>query len=145
MASSNSKKSRKGLAVGLAVLGVAGLSLAAASTLSLTSSAKFQAGSATISADCQGVVAIPVTFGAPTLATTGVNAGSYSASSVKFASIVAACDTLNYKVAIKTAAGWTDITPTTPAPKIAGTTLDVSIPTATLANDITGVSLTIYS
>lgn len=142
MASTKSKKSRKGLALGLAVLGVAGLSLAAASTLTLNSSAKFQAGSTAILADCQTTgVPIPVAFGAPALNTTS---GLYSASTVKFSSIATTCNTLNYKVAIKTAAGWTDITPGTGA-QISGTTLDVTIPTATVANDITGVSLTIYS
>ena len=44
MASTKSKKSRKGLAIGLAILGVAGLSLATASQLSLTNSGKFQSG-----------------------------------------------------------------------------------------------------
>lgn len=147
MASTQSKKTRKGLAIGLAVVGVAGLSLAAASQLSLTSAAKFQAGSVTINADCQGTTAIPVTFGAPTLNTTS---GVYSAASVDFGSIAVTgtpnCNGLKYKVAIQTSTGgtWTDITPTG-SPTVTAATLSVAIPSGTTASNITGVSLTIFS
>jgi len=150
MASTKSKKTRKALAVGLAVVGVAGMSLAAASQLSLTNNTKFQAGSTTITADCQGTTNIPVTFGTPTLnSTTGV----YSAQSVIFSgvkSLAAECGGLTYKVAVKTPSGWSEVTtgtPTVPTTTAAGSTsvLTVAIPAGVVANDISGVSLTIYS
>lgn len=150
MASTKSKKVRKVLAVGLAVVGVAGMSLAAASQLSLTNSTKFQAGSTTISADCQGTTPIPVTFGTPALnATTGV----YSASTVVFSGVKstsAECGGLTYKVAVKTPTGWSEVTTGTPTvptttPAASTSVLTVSIPAGVVANDISGVSLTIYS
>jgi len=146
MASTKSRTSRKGLAVALAVVGAAGLTLAAASQLSLTSAAKFQAGSVTINADCQGTTPVPVTFGAPALNTT---TGVYAASSIDFSGIVVTgapnCNGLKYKVAVQTATGgaWTDITVGTPT--ISAATLSVAIPAGTVASNITGVSLTIYS
>src|SRR4051794_21447974 len=142
--STKSKKSRKGLAIGLAILGIAGLSLATASQLTLTNSGKFQSGAVDILADCQGTVPITVGFTAPALnATTGV----FSAASITFAGVksqVGECVGLNYKVAIKVGTTYTDVTVGTP--KVAApvspattTTITVAIPSGTVQSDIAGV------
>jgi len=63
MASTKSKKSRKGLAVGLAVLGVAGLSLASAATLTVNSSTLGSGVQVVASCDTDGIdVSYETTF-----------------------------------------------------------------------------------
>jgi hypothetical protein len=152
MASTKSKKSRKGLAIGLAILGVAGLSLATASQLSLSSAGKFQSGAVAINADCQGLTTIPVGFSPVVLNTT---TGIYSASNITFSGVkstAAECGGLTYDVTIKTVqtpvyTAVTIATPTVPTTVGAGTTsvLTVPIPAGVVQSDITGVSLTIHS
>jgi hypothetical protein len=148
MASTKSKKSRKGLAIGLAILGVAGLSLATASQLSLSNAGKFQSGAVAINADCQGTTTIPVAFSTPTLNTT---TGIYSAASITFSGVkstAAECGNLTYDVAIKTTGLYAAAaTGTVPVTVGAGSTsvLTVAIPAGTVQSDITGVSLTIHS
>src|SRR4051794_9603438 len=148
MASTKSKKSRKGLAIGLAILGIAGLSLATASQLSLTPSGKFQTGAVTLDADCQGTTAIGVTFPNPVLNTA---TGLYNAPAVVFTGVkstTAECGGQTVRVAYKTTGVYTAITPNpanVPTTITAGSTssLTVTLPAGVTQNDITGISLTI--
>lgn len=96
--STKSKKSRKGLAIGLAILGVAGLSLASASALNLGGTPQLQAGVKDV-AGCQ-TSTIAVSFGAPTLVS-----GVYSSNTVKLASIDPTCANASYKIALLDSAG----------------------------------------
>ena len=93
MASTKSKKSRKGLAIGLAILGVAGLSLASASALNLTGTPQLQAGVKDV-AGCQ-TTPIAVSFAAPTLV-----GGAYTSTAVTLTSIDSLCAGSTYKVAL---------------------------------------------
>jgi len=91
---------RKVLAVSLAVLGVAGLSLASASTLNVTGSGStIQAGVDAVGA-CQGTSAVAASFGAPVL-----TSGAYRTTSVSLSGIVAACAGKSLKVAFLDSTG----------------------------------------
>ena len=74
----------------------------------------------------------------------------YAASSIDFSGIVVTgtpnCNGLKYKVAVQTA-GATVRGPsiTVGTPTISAATLSVAIPAGTVASNVTGVSLTIYS
>ena len=82
---------RKGLAVALAVVGVAGLSLASASQFSLTTDSNLQAGVQDL-ADCQPVGdEIGVEFGSPTW-----TAGEFRVSSATLSGVDDACVGLDY-------------------------------------------------
>ena len=66
---SKSTNRRKSIAIALAVLGVAGLSLASAAQLNLSPSNTVQSGTAAVAADCQPTgTPVIVAFDAPTLA-----------------------------------------------------------------------------
>ena len=93
------KTHRKVVAVALGVLGVAGLSLASASTLNVNTGSNIQAGVATIAA-CQGTTAVAATFGAPVL-----TAGTYTTPSVTLSGILTACAGKSMKVAFVDGAG----------------------------------------
>jgi len=144
---SKSKKTRKGIAVGLAVLGVAGLSLASASQLNLTGVDAVQTGAVTVSAACQ-TSTIAVSFAAPTQ-----TSGAYASSKVTFTKIDQACAGKKYKVAFTTVlSGTTAYTETTEATLPAtiaagGVAYDVTLPTlptGAKADDVTKIALTIY-
>ena len=147
MASTKSKKSRKGLAVGLAILGVAGLSLASAAQLSLsgTNGKIVQAGVTTITASFSldgstaGQLATGTTFGYPS-----------ATDSVTLTSIDNACIGKHYKVAFGTTANAAVGTEYAPAAAIAAGTLTPVIPlssfgisTVTQINSIAKISVTI--
>jgi hypothetical protein len=87
------KTHRKVVAVALGVLGVAGLSLASASTLNVNAGSNIQAGVDTVAA-CQGVTPVAAAFGAPTL-----TSGAYKTTSVTLSGIVTACAGKSLKVA----------------------------------------------
>ncbi|NMR20312.1 hypothetical protein [Cellulomonas fimi] len=149
MATKKSSTTRKGLAFGLAFVGIAGLSLASAAQLNLTgpTAGTLQAGStAVVNGDCQ-TTAIPVTFAAP------VRVGAaYKSAQIDLSGIQAACSGKSYKVSVLTAANQPVV------PEKAGTVAAVVAPatTSSLFVDISGldtaqvdsikqVSLTIYS
>ena len=86
MASTTSKKSRKGLALGLAVLGVAGLSLASAATLTLNSATLGSGVKVVASCDTDG---IDVSYGTSFLATIP----GYRVTTVTLKNVDASCAT----------------------------------------------------
>ncbi len=153
MASSKSSKSRKVLAVGLAVLGVAGLSLASATQLNLNANnAQFQAGVQTV-ANCQpSGQNITVGFGAPPTLT----AGAYGTTTLEFRNVSDVC--LNKLSRVALTYGTTPpVTVEVPPSATTGTTvaltnvtggygtLSVTLPAAVAADAVTKVALTIYS
>lgn len=138
MASTKSKKSRKGLAVGLAILGVAGLSLASASQLTLKPG-QLQAGVDVVGA-CQGTLPVTVSFADPALNAT---TGEYQTSSATLSGIAAACytPTSKYKIAVIPTTG----TPVEQTGNVTGASITVTLPAATDAKLVSKISLTIYS
>ena len=94
------KNRRKSAAVALAVLGVAGLSLASASTLDLTGGT-LQAGVTDLT-NCQ-TAPIAVGFGQPAL-----SGGVYKVSTVTLSSVDAACKGKNVRVTLLNATGGTE-------------------------------------
>jgi hypothetical protein len=139
MAVTKSKKSRKGLAVALAVLGVAGLSLASASQLTLTGSPQLQAGVKDV-AGCQSS-SIAVAFTTPTIAT---GSTEYKSAGLTLTAFDAACTTAGakFKVALLDSTG-TVVQETTAANVVTGAAT-VTLTTATPAN-IAKVAVTIFS
>ncbi|RYV51244.1 hypothetical protein [Pengzhenrongella frigida] len=140
---------RKGLAIGLAVVGIAGLSLASAAQLNLTgpTTGTLQAGVATIvNADCQ-TSPISVTFAAP------VRTGKvYKSESIDITGIDAACSGKNYKLSVLNGSDVLVITPeqggtvaTVVAPAKSALSVNISGLTATSVDTIKSVALTIYS
>ncbi len=149
---------RKSLAIGLAVVGVAGLSLASASQINFdASSTTFQSGSVSVNADCQGAANVTVQYAAPTLSTTATN--PWSVQNVSFGAIDPNCAGLTYDVAYTTTAstagnlsGWVEATSgKVPAVVSPATTSSFSINAPSTAagavdvNTITGWALTIHS
>jgi len=138
---SKSTNRRKSIAIALAVLGVAGLSLASAAQLNLTGTASVQSGMLAVNADCQAGP-ITVTFSAP------VRTGStYASATVNLAGIdtaVGKCVGKNYKLALLDSANALITGTTEQAGTIAVSTLSVAIP-AGQDNSIKTVALTIYS
>lgn len=140
MASIKSKKSRKGLAIGLAILGVAGLSLASASALNLTGTPQLQAGVKDV-AGCQ-TSSIAVSFAAPTLVS-----GAYTSNAVTLDKIDATCAGSTYKVALLGAGNvllGTAFTGTVPATS-PSVPLTLTLGAGQTADAITRVAVTIYN
>lgn len=144
---------RKSLAIGLAVVGVAGLSLASASQLGFNwTSSTFQAGVVqTVSTDCQAAAdKITAAYAQPTF--TASQTAPWSVKTVTFTGIDKACDTKNFEVAYSTAAGattWTQLSGATGAVAATNATpasnvITVNVPAVDLAT-ITGWALTIHS
>lgn len=140
--SRKSSNRRKALAVGLAVLGVAGLSLASAAQINFaTPTAQFQAGVDTVGS-CQ-TSTVDTSFAVPTLATTGANAGKYVTDTLALANIDAACAGKSYKVSLLNSAG--TVIGTEKTGTVAGTSISVAGLSLTDVDAITKVALTIYS
>lgn len=137
MASTTSKKSRKGIAVALAVLGVAGLSLASASQLTLTGTPQLQAGVKDV-AGCQSS-SIAVAFTTPV-----ITASEYKSTSLTLTSFDAACTTAlaKYKVALLDSTG--TIVQETTAANVTTGVATIALTAATPAN-ISKVAVTIFS
>ncbi|KQY45991.1 hypothetical protein [Cellulomonas sp. Root137] len=137
MASTKSSKSRKGIAVALAVLGVAGLSLASASQLTLTGTPQLQAGVKDV-AGCQ-TTSIAVAFTTPV-----ITSGDYKSASLTLTSFDAACTTAlaKYKVALLDSTG--TIVQETTAANVTTGVATIALTTATPAN-ISKVAVTIFS
>ncbi len=137
MASTTKKKSRKGFAVALAVLGVAGLSLASASQLTLSGTPQLQAGVKDV-AGCQST-SIAVAFTTP-----AISAGEYKSTSLTLTSFDAACTTAGakFKVALLDSTG--TVVQETAAATVTTGVATVALTTATPAN-ISKVAVTIFS
>jgi hypothetical protein len=141
---------RKGLAIGLAVVGIAGLSLASAAQLNLVGpvNGTLQAGSiATVNADCQSAN-IPVTFSAP------VRSGAdYKSQSIDLKNIDAKCSGKSYKLTVLTASntivsGLSEASgsiATATAPGTSALAVNISALDTAAIDSIKTVSLTIYS
>ncbi len=122
---------RKSAAVALAVVGVAGLSLASAAQLNVTSGALGAGTSVVASCDSDGVA---VAF------TPGYAAGGYAATSVALNGIATGCDGQNYRITMTGASGalGTELTGT-----VSGTSLTATL-AGVAAKDVTGVAVVIY-
>ncbi|NUU18913.1 hypothetical protein HP550_16805 [Cellulomonas humilata] len=157
MASTKSKKSRKGIAVALAFLGIAGLSLASAAQLNLTntSSALPQAATTTVTGACQQTD-IAVSFGTTPVAGTLATGASFgynaTVDSLVLTKIDANCAGKTIKIALGDATGTklgTEYSSTVVAGggplslTLNGTTPLVTIPAADVSK-IAKVSVTIY-
>jgi len=139
-ATKKSTKGRKSAAIALAVVGVAGLSLASAAQLTINNSS-LGAGTSVV-ASCQpGAPAISVTYTNVYSASTGV----YNTSAVQLSGIAAACNGLKYQVQVQGTGGaalGAEATGTLPA---SGTTATVTLAVAQPAASILGISVVIYS
>ena len=101
----NNKKSRtaRSAAVVLAVVGIAGLSMAAATQLDMSWNGEFQAGRTTVTADCQpGDQKIGVAFSDPVASTGGTL--PWSIGKLEFSGINTDCEGSRYKVDYKVTA-----------------------------------------
>ncbi|UJP40952.1 hypothetical protein [Cellulomonas palmilytica] len=127
---------RKALAVGFAIVGVAGLSLASASQLNLSWAGQYQAGNVTVEGECQESP-ISVAFSAPTFASGTTN--PWTVQSVTFSSIDADCDGKQYRVAYKTNGAWVALADGAAATGV----LTVSAPAGVDPSTITGFALSI--
>lgn len=147
MTARKSSTTRKGLAIGLAVIGIAGLSLASAAQLNLTGAGgTLQAGShAIVNADCQ-TADIPVKFAAPTMV-----AGVYKASQIDLTDIDSLCSGKSYKLSVLTSANVvlgsekSGTVTTVVGPATSALFMDISALSTAQVDSIARVSLTIYS
>jgi hypothetical protein len=124
---------RKALAVGLAVVGVAGLSLAAASQLSLSVEFNLQAG-VQVLADCQAST-VTVDFDKPSWA-----GGGFTVAGATLGSIDAACEGAEYDFVVADASG---AALATASGTVTGATIDADF-SAVNAASVAQVALTIY-
>ncbi|GEM_PF-438284 len=137
---------RKVMAVGLAIVGVAGLSLASASQLNLSWSGNFQTGTVAVNASCQPA-ATPITTSFATPTFDGTVTAPWKVANVTFSGVDAACATKKYEAAYKLASGdWVKFTPASaPSVGAAGGSLTVALPTGVAPDTIAQFALTIYS
>ena len=148
MRSTKISLTRKGLAAGLAVVGIGGLSVASAAQLNLTgpTAGTLQAGSvAVVSSDCQQT-AIPVTFATPTRV-----GAAYRSATIDLKGIAAACSGKSYKLAVLDAANAAVVdeksgtVATVANPATSTIAVDISALSTAQLDSIKTVSLTIYS
>lgn len=127
---------RKSAAIALAVIGVAGLSLASAAQLNV-SSASLGAGS-TVVASCDDQVA--AAFG------TALSGTGYTATSVNLTGVAAACNGLSYKLQLLQGAtgAQTTLGAEVGGQLTVGTDGTASITVSQPAASVTGVSVVIY-
>jgi len=96
-----SRRPRRVAAILLAIVGVAGLSLASASQIDLGwGSGQLQAGNVAVDAGCQGTAPVSVGYGAPTFSATSTN--PWVGSDVSFTGIAAGCTSKQYEIAYST-------------------------------------------
>ncbi len=128
-------KRRKSAALALAFVGIAGLSLASASTLGITGGT-LQAGTKDLT-DCQtGNVTTVMSTGAYTAAL------GYQAGNVSVTGISAACTTKKINATLIDAAGAALGTPGS-ASTIAGTSAAITVPAGISANLVKGIAVVI--
>lgn len=134
-------KTRRAAAIALVAVGAAGLTMAAASQLTMSWTGNFQAGSVVVSADCQPTAStISAAFSTPTFA--AAQTLPWNVASVSFSGIHASCNTKTYQAAYKLATGdWVAFGATG---TVAGTSVSVAIPSGVDAQAIKSVALTIY-
>jgi hypothetical protein len=134
-------KTRRAAAIALVAVGAAGLTMAAASQLTMSWTGNFQAGSVVVSADCQPTAStISAAFSTPTFA--AAQTLPWNVASVSFSGIHASCNTKTYQAAYKLATGdWVAFGATG---TVAGTSVTVAIPSGVDAQAIKSVALTIY-
>lgn len=140
---SNKNNKKRTVAIGIAALGVAGLAISAAATLTLKWDGNFEAGAIDVNATCQGDTPVNVGFGEVAFAAT--EDVPWEVESLEFSNIqAAACKDMNYEAAIKVNSGdWE---------KIVGgeigandTSVSVSLPEGVDADDVTDVAFTIFN
>ena len=137
---SKSTNRRKSIAIALAVLGVAGLSLASAAQLDLSGTASVQTGMLALTADCQ-TTTIPVTFDVPTR--TGA---TYESGTVTLSKIDSACadGKHKYKAALLGPSNAIIFDGVETLLASGATTIAISMPPGQATN-VRTVALTIYS
>jgi hypothetical protein len=140
----NNSKSRRAGVIALIAVGAAGLSMAAASQLSLSWTGNFQAGSVAVNADCQ-TSATPITAKFSTPAFAGSQSLPWSVANVTFSGIDTACQSKSYQAAYKLATG--DWVAFAAAGTIgaSATSVSVALPAGVDVQAIKNVALTIYS
>ena len=137
MTSTKSRNPRKTAAIALGIVGVAGLSLASAAQLNL-SSGSLGAGT-TVIATCQDEEPIAVNFESSFVP--GADA-EYKASSLKLSSIAPACNGQTYKVTLSDADG--AVIGEEATGTVAGTSLSVPLGNVS-AEDVANVAVVIHS
>jgi hypothetical protein len=145
------RNAKKTAAIGLAVLGVAGLTTAAASQLNLQWTGAFQAAAVTVAADCQPTnETISVAFTDPLFTASGGNVAgaAWNVANLNFTNINAACATKSYQVAYSTdGSTWVQLggAGTVASPVAPATTSTVSVALGSVdPQGIKKVSLAIY-
>ncbi|CAM5788969.1 hypothetical protein [Cellulomonas persica] len=143
MSKKNSR--RKVMAVGLAIVGVAGLSLASASQLNLSWTGNFQTGSVEVDASCQPTGS-PITTAFSTPSFDGTVTSPWKVANVTFSGVDAECAGKKYEAAYKLATGdWVKLTgASAPSVGAAGGTLTVALPTGVAPDTIAQFALSIY-
>lgn len=142
MSSTTSRRPRRAAAIALAIVGVAGLSLASASQLDLVwGSGQLQAGNVAVDAGCQGTAKVTVSYGAPTFTSSTTN--PWSGSTVDLAGIAGACAGKRYEIAysVNGASSWTKLGSTG---TVGGTSISANIASIAAPESITNWALTIY-
>lgn len=140
--SAPSRRPRRIAAIVLAVVGVAGLSLASASQINLGwGSGQIQAGNVAVDAGCQGTAPVSVSYGAPTFTTSSTN--PWTGSTVDLTGIAAACSGENFELAYSTN-GQTTWTRLGSAGTVSGTSISANIASISAPESITHWALTIY-
>lgn len=145
--SKNTNRKIRAAAVALSIVGVAGLSMAAAAQLNLSFTGSFQAGATTVTADCQ-TGDVGVAFSVPAFDTAATTGAPWKISTVTFSGISAPCSGKSFKTAYKTTGGWVEIAGTGAGAgtgTISGTSVSVNIPSGINQQDITQLALTIHS
>ena len=127
MATKKKNNSRKALAVALGIMGIAGLSLASASQLTVNTSSEVGAGVKAFGDNCQGSTPVTVSYAYATNALAGTT--GYGITTVTVSGIATACNAKLITLGLTNATGATLYT--SPATAIAGTTATV---TATASN-----------
>ncbi|QIK84349.1 hypothetical protein [Sanguibacter sp. HDW7] len=142
MSSTTSRRPRRAAAIALAIVGVAGLSLASASQLDLVwGSGQLQAGNVAVDAGCQGTAPVTVSYGAPTFTSSTTN--PWSGSTVDLTGIEGACGGKHYEIAysVNGASSWTKLGSTG---AVSGTSISANIASIAAPESITNWALTIY-
>ena len=138
--SKNTNKRARAAAVALTIVGVAGLSMAAAAQINLNYTGAFQAGATTtINADCQNAT-VDVKYDTPVF--DGSATTPWKVATVTFSKIDTGCQGKKYEAAYKTSGDWVKLTGGTVA--TGATSVAVPLPASLNANDIKSLALTIY-
>ena len=134
MASTKTRTTRKTAALALAVVGVAGLSIASAAQLNL-GTGSLGAGT-TVVASCQAGTPIDVDF------ESSFSDGEYKATSLNLSSVESACEGLDYKVTLTDSGG--SVLGSEATGTVSGTEISVPL-TGVSAKDVANVAVVIHS